>query len=152
MAVTTADLVPDIRVEVGDVGSSIYTDDELTDTYIPAGVRKLNSVWPQEYAIGDDGTFTPDPDGDDYNDRRALTVVSAAVVLQSETLKYQRDAVYHSDVAGSTDLRERARQIQVTINALLDEFQALYQRRVQDQTESSIAFVELRRSLTAHGE
>ena len=152
MAVTTEDLVPDVRVEVGDVGETRYTDAALTGTYIPAGVRQLNSIWPQEYAIGDDGTFTPDPEGDDYNDRRALTVISAATVLKSETIQYQRDSVYHSDVAGSTDLRDRADKLKVTISDLMDEFQTLYQRRVQDQTESSIAFIELRRSLEAFGE
>lgn len=155
MALTVAEILTEVRVEIGDVTPTDgtdpkYSDTALTDTYIPAAVTKMNSVWPQTYEISS-GAFNPDPTLDANDDRRALVVASALTVIASEAGKAFRTGAYHSDVAGATDLRDRAQKMKEWRDALAEEFDSLWRDRVQRQAEGDISLTEISRSAIAFG-
>ncbi len=150
MALTVAEILTEIRVEVGDVNADLYSDDDLTNTYVPVGIHRMNAIWPQEYSIVS-GAFTPDPLLDDNDDRRAIVLFCSLAILGAEVVQGARDGFYHSDVAGATDMRDRAKGLKDMRTGIEAELQSLSHERVQRQAEDSIEFKEPRRSEAAYG-
>jgi len=149
MALTADDILTEVRVEIGDLDGDIYSDDDIKDTYIPAGLNMMKGRWLQEYSIDSAGTISPDPSDDDYNDRRAVVLHAALAVINAELRDSARKAIYHSNVAGSTDLRARFDAIKSMREDIIEELEELYLRKLREQYESDMEFSEIRRSAIA---
>jgi hypothetical protein len=152
MATSSSDLLSSIRVEIGDVGGTGYTDAVILDTYFPAGLEAMKGKWPQQYTVdASTRNITPDPADDDYNDERVLVLFASIQVMKTELADARRKAIYHSDPAGATELRDRAKALAEAVKDLGLELGDLYfmrtRRLVEEEVEQG---KEISRSDIAH--
>jgi len=153
MATTSTSMLPAIRVEIGDLGETAYTDDTLLDTFVPAALQAMKGKWPQQYSVDETSReFSPDPSLAAYNDERAIVAFASMGVMKTELADARRKAIYHSDPAGATELRDRAKQLSEAVQDLLKELNDLLfsktRRLVDEDVEQG---VEISRSKVAYG-
>ncbi len=150
MALTSADILTEIRIEIGDLNGTTYSDTTITDTFVPAGLNIMKGKWLQEYSVDGDGNFSPDAGSSDYNDRRAIVLHSALAVMRIELTQAAREATYHSSPAGSTELRARFDALKARTDQIKHEIDTIYSEKVREQFEDNVEAVKIRRSSIAY--
>ena len=113
MAIKVTDLITTLRSTIGDedAGNYTYTNEQLRDVKIPAGLSGYNQEMFQQYeilGIDDAAYFNPDPGIDIQN---LLILFSALHIVNGEILDAGRNSLVYSNPAGRTDLTQVVKAI-----------------------------------------
>jgi len=148
MSVLISDLTARLAREVGDTNASnLYYTPALLITGIIDGTAEFNLQIPdQQYSLSGavaGSSFSPDPS---IEDQQLIVLCSALVLTRGEIMKAARSAFSHSNPAGSTNLINIPKMLDMQAQRLEDKITEIIANRSRILVESEFdgCGVELR--------
>lgn len=142
MSVALSWYTTELRIKIGDIASTVYTDAQL-ESLVTSAVNTLSGVYYQKFEVYSSGSVsyvrllnTTDDSPTDY-DNEVILCLSSLNVAYADANAYSRNAIKIRDIRGTIDTSITAKSILDNIESLKDRCEKMISTGNKNGSRSS---------------